>query len=257
MTKFGSLAKLADTNRRVLNLYDSYIMGTRNLHDEARVLAHILTKNAPADGAPGRDRTGTWSASAAGHCLREQQFTYLGFPVAPVDADRQNIFDNGDFLHLRYQVAGMIGGWLRDVEVPLTYGSNVRGTMDGDLVWNEVLELKSINDRGYKSVMEFGPKEDHKCQATAYMLCTGYTTARFVYENKNDNHNCEFVFELEEGYQAKVLRDWAYLDELTEQRTLSPMLHECLQGKGMFRWCSYAQLCEHARYPRTKIKLVS
>jgi hypothetical protein len=250
MTKFGALAKVSDQARKVLNLYDEYILGPRDLSQEAKVLGWILTKNADRVQTGQRDRRNTWSASSAGKCLRAQQFTFLGFPERVTSEDLQNIFMNGDYLHLRYQMAGVIAGWLKDVEVPLTYGQRVRGTMDGDLAWGEVLELKSINDWGYRQVADLGPKEPHKLQATAYMLATGYTSTRFVYENKNNNLNVEFVFELDDAYVKRVTEDWDRLDWLADRRKLAPMLHDCLNERGFdWKYCPFSPVCEKARYP--------
>jgi hypothetical protein len=255
--KYGTLAKAADTSRKVLDLYDAYVLGPRNLAKEAEAISYILTKNLEKIETGERDRTQAWSASSSGRCLREQQFTFLGMPSNRGGVDRKNIFLNGDYLHLRYQVAGLVAGWLTDVEVPLTHEGLVKGTMDGDLVWGEVLELKSINDRGYKQILDLGPKDAHKAQATAYMLCKGYSTTRFVYENKNDNQNSEYVFELTDGWALKVREEWDRLNELTEQRKLSPMLHECMNHRGFdWRYCEFSKICEGARWPR-RLTLVS
>jgi hypothetical protein len=254
-TKFGSLAKAVDQNRRVLDLYDGYLMGKRDARKEAEALTWILTKNLPADGQPGRDRTGYWSASSSGDCLRKQQFTYLGFPRQRNDADAQNIFENGDFLHLRYQVAGLLGGWLQDVEVPLASG-DARGTADGILTWKEVLELKSINSRGFESVLEFGPKKLHKYQATAYMMMSGLSRTRFVYENKDRNTNAEFVFDLSEDYAAQVRAQWAEGNQLNTDQQLAERLHDCKQERGTtWRYCPYNKICAGAVFPKRKLVL--
>lgn len=121
--------------------------------------------------------------------------------------------------------------------------------MDGHLSWDEVLELKSINDRGFQNVVEFGPKTDHKWQATAYMLATGMTATRFVYENKNTNSVKEYLFELDETMALEVRSQWQLLDERTESKTLFPMLHDCLNQRGPYRWCPFSAICEEATWP--------
>jgi hypothetical protein len=249
-TKFGVLSQLADENRLLLNYYDDYIKGPRDLDLEASTLSHILTKNRETAATGERDRTGTWSASAAGHCLRQQQFVYLGMPAKGERADVSNIFINGDFVHLRYQMVGLIQGWLTDAEIPITLPEyNVRGTMDGDL-GDGVLEIKSINSRGFASVSEFGPKEAHKKQATAYMLAKGYVYTRFIYENKDNNQRAEFLHHLDPVLVGQVEADWILLNEGKRSRTLFPMQRECVQEKGDYRYCPFATICEKAVWPR-------
>jgi len=259
MTKFGQLAKTADQNRKVLDLYDRYLVGNRSQRKEAEVLHWLLTKNLTDGQLGGRDRSGYWSASSAGRCSREQQFTYLGFPGKRNDVQSQNIFDNGDFLHLRYQVAGIIGGWLTDAEVPVLLskdGVRVRGTMDGVLEWGEVLELKSINSRGFATVTDLGPKRAHKLQATAYMMASGMKRTRFVYENKDRNTNAEFVFDLEYGYEQLVMEQWTELTTLTNWQQLAKRLPDCINERGMeWRYCQFQEICEHAQFPVKKIVL--
>lgn len=183
--------------------------------------------------------------------MRAQQFNYLGFGGMAPDERAQSIFLNGDYLHLRWQVAGLVAGWLADAEVPLRHEGRVRGTMDGDLAWGEVLELKSINGRGYEQVVEFGPKEAHKWQGTAYCLCTGYSTVRFVYENKNTQDAVEFAWSPDEEWRAKVLERWSLLNEATDEKRLIPMLHPCLSEKGdAYRWCDFRKICDGAEFPK-------
>jgi hypothetical protein len=249
MAKFGNLTRAADSDRRVLNLYDEYLLH-RDPKAEADQIRWISNKNAD------RDRVGTWSASSAGSCLRQQQFTFLGMPKGRPTPEQLNIFANGDFLHLRYQVAGLVAGWLSDVEVPLTV-KTVRGTADGILRWGEVLELKSINDYGFKNVLEFGPKEAHKRQATAYMIATGLPSTRFVYENKNTNANVEFLYHRDEDTVISVLDEWARLDILSARRELAPMLEPCTHQDGFdYKYCPYNKLCSEASWPVRPLRIV-
>lgn len=250
MSKFGVLSALADEDRHLLNFYEAYIVGPRDMTKEAEALTYILTRNEETLATGERDRTFTWSASASGSCLRRQQFTYLGKNGRANGVDSQNIFINGDFLHLRYQMVGLIQGWLKDVEVPLAlpeYG--VRGTMDGDL-GPGVLELKSINRRGFARVSTFGPDAEHKRQATSYMLATGYDFTRFIYESKDDNARAEFLYKFDQETADDVIREWNLLNELKDSKKLYPMQRECLQEKGDYRRCPFAKVCEGAKWPR-------
>jgi hypothetical protein len=178
-------------------------------------------------------------------------------PKKKFTPEQLNIFYNGDFVHLRYQVAGLIDGWLTDVEVPLSYGT-VRGTADGLLTSGEVLEVKSINTRGFEQVAEYGAKEDHKLQATAYMLSTGRSMTRFIYENKNTNANIEHPFEIDQIYVNRVQAQWAELNALSAQRKLAPRLHDCINERGFdWNYCPFTQICEKAKWPKPFLRVVS
>lgn len=249
MAQFGNLTRAADSNRKVLDLYDEYLRH-RDPKAEADQIRWISTKNAD------RDRVGTWSASSSGSCLRQQQLTFLGMPKGRPTPEQLNIFANGDYLHLRYQVAGLVAGWLSDAEVPLTL-KTVRGTADGILRWGEVLELKSINDYGFKNVLEFGPKTAHKRQATAYMIATGLPSTRFIYENKNTNANIEFYYERDEDMVVSVLDEWARLDTLAERRELAPMLEPCTRAEGFdYKYCPFNQICSEATWPARSLRII-
>lgn len=260
MSKFGALAKAADQNRKVLDKYDRYLLSERNQRKEAETLHWLLTKNLGEDDSGERDRSGYWSASSAGRCSREQQFTYLGFPGRKRnDVQSQNIFDNGDFLHLRYQVAGIIAGWLQDAEVPVSLNIGnirVKGTMDGMLSWGEVLELKSINSRGFAEIIDLGPKHLHKLQATAYMMAADVGITRFVYENKDRNTNAEFVFYRTPEWEQEVTEQWQLLTELTKEQMLAARLHDCINERGTtWKYCAFADVCEKATFPTKKLVL--
>lgn len=218
---------------------------------EAKIIASIQNK-------PDRVRTSTWSASAAGTCLRAQQFVYLGVHGVPPDDKGMNIFSNGDFVHLRHQSFGMVAGYVSQAEVPLNMPElNMLGTMDGILVSGLGLEIKSINKRGFSSVCSFGPKHDHIRQVHAYMLASGLSAFRILYECKDDNTLKEFLVHRDEALIEEVRGDLVLLQELTDARMLAPMLAECKREQGAFRWCPFAPMCRDASFPavrRVKIK---
>ena len=241
--KFGNLVGAARKyEHKVTDLYEDYL-SHRDTKAEAEAILHIVTKNEK------RDRVGTWSASASGSCLRQQQLTFLGVDKRLPSLGAQNIFFNGDYVHLRYQVAGLIDGWLTDVEVPVVH-QTIRGTMDGMFSWGEIAEFKSINDRGYAEVNEFGPKASHVRQVTAYMLATGVRSARFIYENKNTNATREFLYEFDQGIADSVQAEWDELNDLASARQLAPMIPACREKKGFYyNYCPFQGVCQESTWP--------
>ena len=85
----------------------------------------------------------------------------------------------------------------------------ITGHCDGVLCWPneapEILEIKTINDRGFDRVNPWlggKPKDDHVTQAQAYMWLSGLKRARILYVNKTHDRGklfkelmCEHVIE--------------------------------------------------------------
>lgn len=247
----SALLKLAKADERyVISHYEEYLHWRNENSEEAKeweakYITEIAGKNPP------RVRQGTWSSSSSGTCPRRQQFVYHGFPQRDWETETLNIFSNGDFVHLRYQVAGYIGGWLKEAEVVVSIPEQkVLGTMDGILDNGDILEIKSINPNGYRQVELYGPKTDHQFQATAYCLATGRDTVRFLYENKANNHNREFVFRPSAQHKERVLADWEAMNTAEEAGEFVPMQKDCRMMTGNeYRWCNFKDICLDATHP--------
>ena len=133
---------------------------------------YLLTRHTDGDRA-----NVTNSPSSALGCVRANYYQRSNTPREPVDGRVQRIFDNGHGMHERIQ------GYLRDMgvllmdEVPLMNEDyEIQGHTDGILAvvkkrldWVRVLELKSINGRGFQALRE--PLEKHKAQAQVYLFC--------------------------------------------------------------------------------------
>ena len=48
---------------------------------------------------PGRKRSGSFSASSAGQCLRRQELAFLGKPQAPIYPALIEVFESGKWYH--------------------------------------------------------------------------------------------------------------------------------------------------------------
>lgn len=114
--------------------------------------------------------------SQVGRCKREIFYARKGYEQDPycVDARARRIFDNGTHMHERIQTYLKEQGMLIMDEVPLRNDVyNIQGHTDGfiQLTKHEIgiLELKSINDNGFKSLND--AKLEHKEQAMVYIYC--------------------------------------------------------------------------------------
>lgn len=240
--KLGEIAKIAKGDYWIIPRYLEWVTKGRSLTAERDALVKIMTR-------PKRVRTNTFSASGAGQCLRRRQLSYLGVKQTAPSEGTMNIFANGDYVHLRMQVAGIVGGWLQAAEVAVTQPSMMlTGTMDGWLTNGAGAEFKSINSRGFTEVSSFGPKADHVEQTHSYMIASGIDRFHVLYENKDTQALKEFVVDRDPKIEKKVLNDLQELQAATNAKALLPMLGECVEGRGAITRCPFAETCPKATF---------
>lgn len=190
-----------------------------------------------------RERKGTVSASSLGSCGRKQQFEFLGMPQLPMDTKGAMKVQNGMFMHLRWQMEGLTEGWLLEAEVPVS-GFGLRGTMDGLLYDDSVLELKSINSHGFSSLRTFGPPHEHMIQMASYLLCSRREKGVFIYENKDTQEYTEIVYTADqlptrEAYELNV-----EIRNKNAAQTLYEPLNDCIDQIGWrYNSCPYRDRC--------------
>ena len=202
---------------------------------------------------PQRDRTKSFSGSSTGSCARRQVFSYVGCDQSlSSDSQTNNIFHNGNFTHLRWQMAGLTAGWLTKVEVPVRMAEwRYKGTMDGILDMGWGFEFKSINSHGFRGVMQYGAKPDHQAQVQSYMLAADLEAFSVVYEDKLTNEWTETVVKRDEHQHELILGGLEVLNKHVENQVLPPVLPECKNGEGSkFRMCPYRHMClEQKEWP--------
>lgn len=253
--KLGSVLKVAKGDWYIIPRYNEWVTKHRDMERERDTLVEIMTR-------PKRVRKGSFSASGAGQCLRRRQLAFLGLPQKRPNEQTMNIFANGDYVHLRHQVAGLMDGYLTGAEVSVTKGEHMlTGTMDGVVDDGTLGEYKSINSRGFANITAYGPKEEHEEQTHSYMLASGLPAARIVYENKDTQELKEFLVPENPKITAKVVRDLEQLNEAAIKQELLPMREDCAAGKGAIKQCPYATECPLAKYasqrPKRSIRVQS
>lgn len=185
--------------------------------------------------------------SGTGKCGRQRILKLLGAKDEVANDSRlSNIFHTGNFLHLKWQMAGFTEGWLADAEVPVVSElHNVAGTMDGVLYDGSGFEFKSINSRGFSFVTSSNkPKQDHIQQVHVYMLMSGLETFSVVYENKDNQEWREFRVVRDEQIIDQIV---AELDELNEALRLQQLpdgsIKSCLDRDSTYRNCPVRDAC--------------
>ena len=192
---------------------------------------------------PPRDRSGSFSSSAAGVCPRRQIFGYCGVePENPVSPETQNVFFDGTWRHLRWQAVLLMAGILDSIEYPLAWPAQRSvGTMDGvgtvpadhsipEIAGAEFgFELKGINPYGFKQITTADqPRRDHLRQVHRYFLSGGFEVFVVVYENKATQEWTEFVIAPDPALLDEQRAELATLNDLVDKKVLPAMLSGCV-----------------------------
>lgn len=115
--------------------------------------------------------------SSIGSCLRARYYSRIQAPadVNAIEPRTRRIFDNGSKVHERLQGYLKAEGMLLLDEAPLYNEQyNIQGHTDGILRISPsevaILEIKSINSRGYNELKK--EKPEHRMQGLTYVYCT-------------------------------------------------------------------------------------
>jgi hypothetical protein len=240
--KFGSLAKTYDRELIISRRHEEWMVGQDNPHysDEAIAFAQrqFIAERTP------RDRTGSVSASSLGKCLRRQQFVFLGFPQKDTSTKTNAIFQNGTFMHIRWQMAGITAGWLKAAEVPVQENEfRLAGTMDGVCYEDSIVDFKSAASHNFNRAMTFGPLFGHEEQIATYVLAQGAEKGILLYENKDTQEYTEIVLPREklplETIQIRANLLW----ESMESKTLVEPLEQAYEKKTPCSTCPFVDFC--------------
>lgn len=203
-----------------------------------------------------RKRSQTWSSSSLGYCQRKHVYQYLGMPrERGVDSDLANIFIHGTWTHLKWQAMGFMANWLAQAEVPCAIPElHYTGTIDGILTTGEGWELKSINARGFRWVLDKGVNDKHLLQIHGYMLATGIRRWCVIYEEKDTQQYKEFVIDFDPVIAEIVEMELATLNTHVTERELPEQLSGCVAKKtSEYKQCPYRDRCDAGGWPVPKL----
>lgn len=204
-----------------------------------------------------RDRSKSFSSSSRGKCKRFQVFQYLGAPKQQkFNTTLTNLFNDGTWRHLRWQMMLLSANILTDVEVPFNRPElRVRGSLDG-INWleNWGFELKGTNQWGYSGVAKDGPMHDHLLQIHTYFLgIPELDKFALVYESKNTNEWNEIIVHKDPNVMTAVENEIDELNTAVDDRKLPPMIPECRSGTSKtFKDCPYSKICAGVNYEDTE-----
>jgi hypothetical protein len=192
-----------------------------------------------------QDRSARFGASSRGTCERAQVFGFLGgqlgwSPTHGADSVLQQIFLDGQFRHLRWQMTLLQAGIITQVEYKFSLpayrldGANIPG------LWG--FELKGT---GQFPQACNAPFESHLLQVHTYFLgCPELELFSLVYEDKHRNEWKEYVIERDQDTLDEVQYELDSLNASIETQELPDVLPVCKGGdSATFKKCPYSNHC--------------
>lgn len=207
--------------------------------EEAELFVKLLMPS------PNAVRAGRFGASSRGTCKRRQVFGFLGMPVARLmDPVLQNIFNDGKFRHIRWQLQMLQAGVASRVEHRFKM---TRYRLKVSLDASQRSEGYFIEVKGMRSYAQTMTTVDekHNLQIHTCMLASGFDTAVYIAEEKGTNDWREVVIKRDEDVIAKVKKELRALNLAVDNKELPPVKNECRKKLGEYKSCPYAALCMH------------
>jgi hypothetical protein len=232
----------------VAPLYDEYLLKNPEPVYDAEIVAKVMAELVKQP----RDRRRSFSASSAGYCKRRQELAFLGVgKPGIIDSRGVRIFNNGTFIHLRWQLGLLSAGILTGTEVTADLNNGLfRATLDGVGVAKRgsfkgrrfLWEHKGRMSFSYAAQERNGtPDPKTRKQVAMQMYLTDYEVASVTNENKDTQAVSEFVIERNDEEIKDAKQE---LDELAlaiDRQKLHPMLPECVKqnASGEFYKCPF------------------
>lgn len=229
-------------------LYDEYLLQNPDTHYDMEIVAKVMAELVKQP----RDRRRSFSASQAGYCLRRQELAFLGAGKPGLSDPRGiRIFNNGTFVHLRWQLGLLAARIVTGVEVATDLNDGMfRATLDGvgrarigrykgqRFLW----EHKGRMSFSYAAqVRNRTPDAKTRKQVAMQMLLTGYDVASVTNENKDTQEVTEFVIERNDEEIEDASKELVELSSAIDKQRLHPMLPECVKQNvtGEFYKCPF------------------
>ena len=209
--------------------------------------------------------------SSIGKCTRSVVYKMLGYPVPLPEPIGLSRMENGDYFHSRMEERFAKMGILVAPELPiLNEELNISGRTDavifnpnaneskyddvltlrdreGKEVWTGVnkeialVELKSINSKGFSRVLSKGPENGHPEQLLLYMYLTGIKQGLLLYENKNDQSLHEIWIDYDEVKVQKIIDKINTINHCVKTEVLPD--REGSRSSFVCGWCDFKDVC--------------
>lgn len=246
MTTLKNLIKAINEDKPVTIRHESWLEKNADPKYSPEAIAFAAAELASDQNSTGSYKKRMFRASGMNGCMRQRIFSRSGMKeTTPPNARTANIFHTGNFIHLKWQMAGMTEGWLTQPEVAMEDEDlQLRGHTDGVLYDESLLEIKSINSRGFDMVYKNGIKEDHKAQATSYLYMQDKSAISFIYENKDNQDWYEIRFLRNSKDENAMLSQMKELNGFWDRDELPQIIPSCERKEGStYNYCPFKNQC--------------
>ena len=198
-----------------------------------------------------KSRSGAFHPSQLYQCPRAQVYGYYDAPtIKEFNPQLQNLFNDGHFRHLRWQIMLLEAGLLTDIEVPVAIPQlRLEGSMDGvntDEGW--MFELKGTSQ--FRKIQTSGALDAHIKQIHAYLLASELDEAVIVYECKSTQQWSETQVKKDPKIIEEIKTILGGLNSAVEKGKFPKRLPECENKTGAtYNSCSYASICHGCNKP--------
>lgn len=212
---------------------------------------------------------GKFYPSSVGKCLRQIVYQMLGYEAPPIDAKGLLIMNNGTYFHDRIEhilkqsdifiaselpiksqelnISGRLDILARNVYPHKSSDNIIEIRDDNGVIYTGpkedvlIIELKSINSKGFAYVEKNGPKLEHKQQVHLYMYLTGIVNSVVLYENKDTQDLCEYHVpynkQMAEEVVDKITKaNYYYKRKILPEREYTINSFDC-------KFCPYKEQC--------------
>jgi hypothetical protein len=198
--------------------------------------------------------------SSSGKCPRQMAYKAF-FPEEQeeLSARALNVFIHGDLLHEKERNLIRQVTYLTDVEKHVEFkvrpGLTVGGHIDGKIYIGDkpmILDIKSINTRGFKEAVEGRPRDEYVAQANAYMEAEGVGQAVLWMYNKDTSHRAALILERDEDVIREIRERFISVADATAEALPDKMYEPQLEirkgkatGREYLPWqCGYCPFVE-------------
>jgi hypothetical protein len=252
----GATMKIYDTVEQLIDAIDEFLL---NLRRNGGKLPFPITLDWSGEQS---NESRVLRLSGSGKCPRQTAYgMFYPDEKEELSARALNVFIHGDLLHEKERNLIKQVTYLTDVEkrVELDCGEGlvVGGHIDGKIYIDNkpmILDIKSINTRGFKEAVEGSPRSDYIAQVNAYMAAEGVGQAVLWMYNKDTSHRAALIMERDdavvEEIKARFLSIRNSNPDALPDRMYGPQL-EIRRGKPTGReylpwqcnFCPFTELC--------------
>lgn len=196
-------------------------------------------------------RHSRFGASSRGTCERAQVFGYLGFARrgSTIDYHLSNIFIDGQWRHIRWQLMMLKAGVIEEAEVPFSVPELRLGTSIDAVNYSEDFLVELKGDGSFKEVNEV--REDHALQISTYFIASGLSKAVYIVEKKGTNSWTELVVTPDQVPMKEVEDELGRLNQAIDREQLPNALPDCQAKTGqIWRACPWRDNCGTATWDR-------